>query len=166
MDAFDGPVADIETRFKQDPLELKPVPHPVLLDLSSGFHAHCEPHTDQTRIGRLGQSAFSPVNDLASLDKQASPEFLDWAVSSLGNRMPIYKDMNMAGSLAHYTAVSSDHRPIVGPVQGIEGLFIVVGFSGSDFHLAPSIGEGMAQMILGEPVSAFTPEFFSAARFS
>ncbi len=80
--------------------------------------------------------------------------------------MPIYKDMGMAGSLAHYTAVSSDHRPIVGPVTGIEGLFMVVGFSGSDFHLAPSIGEGMAQMILGEPVSAFTPEFFSAPRFN
>jgi sarcosine oxidase subunit beta len=77
----------------------------------------------------------------------------------------MYKDKPVEGSLAHYTAVSSDHRPIVGPVQGVEGLFIVVGFSGSDFHLAPSIGEGMAQMILGEPVSAFTPEFFSAARF-
>ncbi|MFT5197394.1 MAG: sarcosine oxidase subunit beta [Planctomycetota bacterium] len=165
LSAFDGPVADIETRFKQDPLELKPVPHPVLLDLSSGFHAHCEPHTDQTRVGRLGLSAFNSVKDLDNLSKQASPEFLSWAVSSLGERMPVYKDMGMVGSLAHYTAVCSDHRPIAGPVQGIEGLFVVVGFSGSDFHLAPSIGEGMAQMILGEPVSAFTPEFFSAARF-
>ncbi len=165
LSEFDGPVADIETRFKQDPLELMPVPHPVLLDLSSGFHAHCEPHTNQTRVGRSGHSAFSKVNDLANLDKQASPEFLDWAFETLGNRMPIYKDMGVTGSLAHYTAVSSDHRPIVGPVTGIEGLFMVVGFSGSDFHLAPSIGEGMAQMILGEPVSAFTPEFFSATRF-
>ncbi len=166
LSEFDGPVADIETRFKQDPLEIKPVPHPVLLDLSSGFHAHCEPHADQTRVGRLGNSAFSSVNSLDNLSKQASPEFLDWAYKALGDRMPIYKNMGMAGSLAHYTAVSNDHRPIVGPVTGIEGLFMVVGFSGSDFHLAPSIGEGMAQMILGEPVSAFTPEFFSASRFN
>ncbi len=165
LSEFDGPVADIETRFKQDPLEMMPVPHPVLLDLSAGFHAHCEPHTNQTRVGRLGLGAFSRVNDLDNLSKQASPEFLDWAFQSLGERIPVYKDIAVAGSLAHYTAVSSDQRPIVGPVPGIEGLFVVVGFSGSDFHLAPSIGEGMAQMILGEPVSAFTPEFFSTSRF-
>ena len=27
--------------------------------------------------------------------------------------------------------------------------------------LAPSIGEGMAQLLLGQPVSAFDPELFS-----
>ncbi|MCA9000613.1 MAG: FAD-binding oxidoreductase [Planctomycetes bacterium] len=163
---YDQPADDIETRFHQDPLELKPVPHPALLDLSTGFHAHCEPHVNQTRVARMGTGEYDAVANLQSLSKQASPEFLDWARVSLGQRMPVYKDMELKGSLAHYTAVTSDHRPIVGPVQGVEGLYIVVGFSGSDFHLAPSIGEGMAQMLLGEPVSAFTPEFFSASRFA
>jgi len=41
----------------------------------------------------------------------------------------------------------------------------VTGFSGNDFQLAPSIGEGLAQMILGQPISAIDPEFFSPDRF-
>ncbi|MEZ5973429.1 MAG: hypothetical protein R3E96_00915 [Planctomycetota bacterium] len=72
--------------------------------------------------------------------------------------------MDAMGSRATYTTVTSDNRLIVGRVGGIAGLYVVAGFSGSDFHLAPSIGEGIAQMIAGAPVTAFdqvlSPEQF------
>lgn len=157
--------SDLETRFKPDPLELMPVPHPVILDLTRRFHLHCEPHAELTRIGRLGQEALTPVKSLRNLDKQATPEFIAWSREALAPRMPIYKDMQTKGSISHYTTVTQDSRPIVGPVKGVEGLYMVVGFSGSDFHLAPSIGEGIAQMITGEPVTAFDPAFFAPDRF-
>ena len=165
-DHLAGSSSDMEARFKPDPLELMPVPHPVILDLSAKFHAHSEPHSGQTRIGRLGLDAFKPVKDLNKLDKTATREFVDWARQALVKRLPIYGDVKTVGSLSHYTTVTQDNRPIVGAVQGVEGLYMVVGFSGSDFHLAPSIGEGMAQMITGEPVTAFDPEFFSGNRFA
>jgi hypothetical protein len=41
----------------------------------------------------------------------------------------------------------------------------VTGFSGLDYTLAPSIGEGLVQMIEGRPVAAFKPDFFSPERF-
>jgi glycine/D-amino acid oxidase-like deaminating enzyme len=53
----------------------------------------------------------------------------------------------------------------VGPIEAIPGLYMVTGFSGNDFQLAPTIGEGMAQMLHEQPVSAFDTEFFSAGRF-
>ena len=61
--------------------------------------------------------------------------------------------------------MTPDENPIVGPVKEIPGLYVVTGFSGNDFQLAPSIGEGLAQMILGQPVSAIDESFFSLDRF-
>jgi sarcosine oxidase, subunit beta len=55
---------------------------------------------------------------------------------------------------------------VIGPVEGVEGLFVVSGFSGHGFKLAPSVGEGVAQMLWGEPVSAFDPAFFEPTRFA
>ena len=156
---------ELEARFRPDPLSMMPVPHPVILDLTRRFHVHCEPHAEQTRVGQLGPEALSPIDSLKNLDKNATPEFIEWSQSVLHPRLPVYRDMETKGSISHYTTVTKDLRPIVGPVQGIEGLYVVVGFSGSDFHLAPSIGEGIAQMLTGEPVTAFDPEFFSAERF-
>ena len=72
---------------------------------------------------------------------------------------------NDEGGQAAWITLTPDERPLVGPVEEIPGLYVVTGFSGNDFQLAPSIGEGLAQMILGEPVSAIDPEFFSLGRF-
>ena len=47
-----------------------------------------------------------------------------------------------------------------------DGLYVVAGFSGHGFKLAPSVGEGMAQMLFDEPVTAFDPEFFAPDRFT
>ncbi|MEZ6018742.1 MAG: FAD-dependent oxidoreductase [Planctomycetota bacterium] len=157
--------SELETRFRPDPLEMMPVPHPVILDLTRKFRAHCEPHGGRTRIGRLGLKAFEEVQGVEGLPKTASKEFETWARSALSERMPVYSDMDAMGSQATYTTVTSDNRPIVGRVGGIGGLYVVAGFSGSDFHLAPSIGEGIAQMIAGAPVTAFDPEFLSPERF-
>jgi glycine/D-amino acid oxidase-like deaminating enzyme len=60
--------------------------------------------------------------------------------------------------------LSPDAQALIGPV-GEPGLFVVGGFSGHGFKLAPSIGEGVAQMLWGEPVSAFDVGFFSPDRF-
>ena len=79
--------------------------------------------------------------------------------------MPVYQDMKDLGGQAAWIPLPPDEIPIVGPIKEIPGLFVVAGFSGNDFHLAPSIGEGMAQMLLGQPVSAFSTDFFSLERF-
>ena len=42
---------------------------------------------------------------------------------------------------------------------------MIAGFLGADFGLAPSIGEGVAQMLFEEPVSAFDPKKFRVDRF-
>jgi sarcosine oxidase subunit beta len=61
--------------------------------------------------------------------------------------------------------LTPDAQALIGPLRQIEGLFVVSGFSGHGFKLAPSIGAGVAQMLFGEPVSAFDRAFFEPHRF-
>ncbi|MFT5048663.1 MAG: sarcosine oxidase subunit beta [Chlamydiales bacterium] len=157
--------SEFETRFVPDPLDRMPVAHPVLYDLQKGLSIRCEPSEARTRITRLGFKQLPDVSDPEQLDREVDPEFIRWARQSASSRLPVYETMPDVGSQAAWITLTPDERPIVGPVKEMPGLYVATGFSGNDFQLAPSIGEGMAQMLMDEPVSAFDPEFFSLERF-
>ena len=165
-DLFDsGDSSEFETRFVPDPLDRMPVAHPVLFDLPRDLSMRCEPAESRTRVTRIGFQQVQDVPDPEKLDRSVSPEFVTWARRTVVERMPVYADLEDVGSQATFVTLTPDARPIVGPVKEMPGLYVATGFSGNDFQLAPSIGEGMAQMLLDEPVSAFDPEFFSLDRF-
>ncbi len=157
---------DIETRFQPDPLDLMPAAHPVILDQAKGLHLRCEPKEKRTRVGRLGFDGLTELERPESLDEEVTEKFRNWASPRLVDRMPVYDEMEQRGNQAAWITLTPDQRPIVGQVKEIPGLYVVTGFSGNDFQLAPSIGEGLAQMIMGQPVSAIDPEFFSPSRFA
>ncbi len=46
--------------------------------------------------------------------------------------------------------VTPDDNPILGGVEGLDGYYQAVGFSGHGFMLSPAIGKAMAQLIIGE----------------
>ena len=56
----------------------------------------------------------------------------------------------------------------MGAVAGNEGLFVAVGFSGHGFKLAPTIGEALAQTVLGKkvrvPIADYDPGRFAAGK--
>jgi sarcosine oxidase subunit beta len=45
--------------------------------------------------------------------------------------------------------VPPDWNPIVGPAPGMDGIYVAVGFSGHGFRSSPTMGEALAQTILG-----------------
>lgn len=165
IDHGDPMLADFETRFTPDPFARLPVAHPVIFDLESRFYARCEPRRGRTRIGRLGLSDLEEVADPETISEHADEAFSSWAREVVRQRLPAYQGQADLGSQAAWLTLTPDERPIVGPVEALPGLWIVAGFSGNDFQLAPSIGEGLAQMLMGEPVSAFDPEHLSLSRF-
>jgi len=61
--------------------------------------------------------------------------------------------------------ITPDWNPIVGAVPEHEGAFVAVGFSGHGFKLAPTIGEALAQTVLGQtprvPIDAYSPARFA-----
>ena len=94
-----------------------------------------------------------------------SPELKRWARSALARRLPEYEKRPDAGSIAAWYTLTPDAQALIGPVPGIAGLFIVTGFSGHGFKLGPSVGEGVAQLLFSEPVTALDLDFFSPTRF-
>ncbi len=158
--------SELETHFTPSPLERRATPHPVVFDLDHGVYIRCEPAHDRTRVGRMGLQASRLLNSPADLDRGLASSFTDDVSESLNARFPIYGDLAHVESQAVLVTRTPDLRPVVGPVSGVEGLFVAAGFHGNDFQLAPSIGEGLAQLVLGQPVSAFNPEFFSPERFA
>ena len=62
--------------------------------------------------------------------------------------------------------MTPDWHPLLGPVDGYEGLHLATGGSGHCFKLGPAIGELVAGAIIGKPVGYAAVESFSLARFA
>jgi glycine/D-amino acid oxidase-like deaminating enzyme len=160
------PQVDADPRFSVDAEGEPPAAHPVLLDLEHGFYTRCEPGSGRTRVGKMDYHGAEVLEDPDLLDEQVRPGFVRWAREALAARLPVYERQRDAGSLAGWYTLTPDAQAIIGAVPQVEGLLVVSGFSGHGFKLAPSIGEGVAQLLFGEPVTAFEPEFFSPLRFA
>lgn len=165
----DGTPPQVENEFEQRLAWGKPVlpvpAHPVLLDLEHNTYSRCQPHEGRTRVGRLDYSEDAEIADPDALDEVVSVEFCDWARTRLEQRMPAYREKRDAGTMAGMYTLTPDAQALIGRRREVEGLWVVTGFSGHGFKLAPSVGEGVAQMLCSEPVSAFDAEFFDPHRF-
>lgn len=160
----DFPHSELETRFMPDPLDTMPVAHPVVIDFASGFVARCEPGHMRTRVERL-QSQTVPQDAAEGLLHGDPPDLRDWVREVVAKRLPVYLDQEHLGSQRSWASATPDLFPVAGPIESVPGLYVVAGTTGNDFQLAPSIGEGMAQMLSDQPVSAFDPVFFRPGRF-
>ena len=139
--------------------------HPVLLDLEGNFYTRCEPHEGRTRVGRMDYSEDAEIDDPDRLDERVGPAFVGWARERIEERIPAYRGKEDAGTSVGMYTLTPDAQALIGKRREVEGLWIATGFSGHGFKLAPSVGEGVAQMVCGEPVSAFDAGFFDPHRF-
>lgn len=139
--------------------------HPVILDWQHEFYVRCEPETRRARVGRLSTQQDPVLDGPDSISNEGSAEMAAWSREVLSKRMPVYDEMQDSETVSALYTMTPDSQPVIGPLKQVEGLFVVAGFSGHGFKLAPSVSEGVAQMLAGEPVSAFEPGFFRPDRF-
>lgn len=159
-------VDSVMDRFGVAPKRMPAAAHPVILDVERGFYTRCESHAARTRVGHMDHSDDATVVDPDRLDENVSPEFQRWARAVLESRLPIYRDERDIGAIVGLYTLTPDAQAAIGAWPTIPNLVIATGFSGHGFKLAPSVGEGVAQMLTGEPVTAFDAEFFAPTRFA
>ncbi|MEZ5977591.1 MAG: FAD-binding oxidoreductase [Planctomycetota bacterium] len=137
--------------------------HPVVLDLEYGIYVRCELEHKRTRVAPI---AYSPdqIRDEPDPEDRPRPELSEWARAQLVKRLPIYADQPVLDQMVSWFPLTKDGRALIGEVPGYEGLYVAGGFADHGFKLAPSVGEGVAQMLTGEPVSAFDPGYFAPDR--
>ena len=139
--------------------------HPVIIDLEYGFYTRAEPRHGRTRICPIGYKR-EYILDAPIDGDEPRDEHGNWAREALRRRLPIYADEKPMGSVLSWFPITPDGRAIIDEVPGHQGLIIATGFADHGFKLAPSVGEGVAQMLAGDPISAFDPEYFSLGRFA
>jgi len=78
--------------------------------------------------------------------------------------MPLFGDAQLVTSWTGPYDIPPDWNPIIGSVPGHEGIYASFCFSGHGFKMATTIGESLAQQVLGiEPRVPI--EMYSMTRF-
>ncbi|MEO8669145.1 MAG: FAD-binding oxidoreductase [Bauldia sp.] len=69
-----------------------------------------------------------------------------WPV--LAARVPAFERIKPGRAWAgHYDMNLFDHNAVVGPLPGLDGLLVAVGFSGHGLQQAPAVGRGLAELV-------------------
>ncbi len=146
----------------QDPLTN--VTHPVgVLDVPPGAQPlkhslidlpmaiYCRPAVGN----RYVFSSMSSSDNSIPMDIEAEPASDPMAMQPIWERLikrfPAFERAVMQPGWAGMWDMSKDGQPLVGPVEPLDGLWMAAGTSGIGFKLAPAIGEGLAQQVVGTP---------------
>lgn len=63
--------------------------------------------------------------------------------------LPILEYVSFPLLIEGFYDMTPDSQPIVGPIEGLEGLWVAAGFSGHGFMMAPAIGRAVTAFLLG-----------------
>ncbi len=128
--------------FKRPP-QLK---HCIYIDTIAG--SYFRPHGDDLTLAGLG--GWKPEADANPDDfrENNDADFVAAVRKRLAQRIPAMADAPYSRGHAGIYDVSPDARAVMGPVPGVDGLFVAAGFSGTGFKTAPAVGASMAELIL------------------
>ncbi len=127
--------------------------HPLVVALERSF-AGKQLQNGVFYMGWLGETPES--DDLT---------FTEQALTAGASLLPVIAHLPVRRVVTGYYDSTPDHRPILGGVNGLDGLFLAAGFSGHGFMLAPAVGEIMAGLITGSKIDSPLEEF-SVQRFA
>jgi len=137
---------------------LKPWLKPLVADLTDGLY-----FSQSTRgeiVGGIGNERVP-----AGADQGSSYRFLALYARSLTRACPLLGSVKILRQWAGLYDISPDANPIVGPVDALDGFFLVSGFMGHGFMMAPVVGKLLAQHVAqGTPLAVF--ERWNLRRFA
>ena len=104
-----------------------------------------------TRVGLLDMDSDAVVENPDQYDEGVSHDFIQRCRNKLAQRLPHYAFSPSWGGVGALYTVTPDSHPVIGPVPGREGVWIVSGFSGHGFKMAPAVCRGVASMLGSAP---------------
>jgi sarcosine oxidase, subunit beta len=139
---------------------LKPFLKPMVSVIESGLYV------SQSLRGELvgGVALPEEPNPDGEVLLGSRLEFLTRMARGLTELMPRLRHVKVVRQWAGPYDVSPDGDPIVGPLPGIPGFYVVCGFGGHGFMMAPVVARHYAAYLLGDPPHPFF-EAWCADRF-
>ncbi len=123
---------------------VEPIQKPMYMGFSLNIYCQQTPHGSFI-IGR-GDS-----NEPKDFRINSSWGFMEKMAKTCCELLPLLGKLNVVRQWAGLYTMTADAQPIYGSVEGLDGFYLAVGFSGHGFMLGPATGLLMAETILGEP---------------
>lgn len=123
---------------------------PVVKDLTTGNKMYFRPSSGGVVLVGTGDHG-DPVASADDMDENVADGFVLHQGGQIGHRMASFAAASLTASWVGAYDITPDWNPVLGPVDGVEGLMLAFGFSGHGFKLAPAVGLTLAQSALGLP---------------
>jgi glycine/D-amino acid oxidase-like deaminating enzyme len=137
---------------------------PIVKDLTTPDKIYFRPEIGGVVLVGTGDHG-DPIADPDSLTDEIDTEHVERIAALISNRMPAFADAQYTAGWSGPYDITPDWNPLIGPVPGYEGLYVAVGFSGHGFKMAPTVGESLAQSVLGQ-TPAVPIDMYDMARFA
>jgi len=139
-----------------------PATHIMVIDFDTTFYFH--------REGAGILFGMGDPNETPTFDTTVQWDFLPQVIEVALTRLPALAEASISHAWAGLYEVSPDANPIIGPAHGVDGLFLINGFSGHGFQHSPAAGRILADVIAGRDpqfdLRPFTAERFAAGSVS
>jgi sarcosine oxidase subunit beta len=133
-----------------------PATHIMVIDFDTTFYFH--------REGAGILFGMGDPHETPTFDTTVQWDFLPQVIEVAVTRLPALAEASISHAWAGLYEVSPDANPIIGPAHGVNGLFLINGFSGHGFQHSPAAGRILADVIAGrDPQFDLRP--FAADRF-
>jgi sarcosine oxidase, subunit beta len=133
-----------------------PASHIMVIDFDTTFYFH--------REGAGLLFGMGDPREPSTFDTTVRWDFLPEVTEAAVKRVPALETASISHAWAGLYEMSPDGNPIIGPVAGVGGLFLINGFSGHGFQHSPAAGRILADVIVGvDPGIDLEP--FSFERF-
>ena len=121
---------------------------PIVKDLLTPEKIYFRPDSGGVVLVGTGDQG-DLVKNVEEMTNEVEMEHVERIGKLIANRMPVFANAKLVRSWTGAYDIPPDWNPIIGPVPNLEGVYVAVGFSGHGFKLAPTIGEALAQEVLG-----------------
>lgn len=125
---------------------VEPLQGPMVMSFSLNIYCQQTPHGSFI----MGRGDDTEPRDLRIT---SSWQFLDEMANTVTNLLPPLGNLRLVRQWAGLYNMTPDRQPIYGAVEGVEGFYLAVGYSGHGFMFAPMTGLLMSEIILGEETS-------------
>lgn len=134
--------------------------HPIIGDVVNDM----SPRPDVGNITLIGVGEDEPAEP-ETFNQGVDMAMVEVTFSKLTRRMPGMAGALFRGGWSGLFTVTPDWHPVMDRVEGIEGLYLAIGFSGHGFKLSPMIGVVMSELITEGRASSIDISQLNLARF-
>jgi sarcosine oxidase subunit beta len=135
----------VQVAFLNRPLSMPAEDHMAYVDTAANIF--CRPWGPNRTMVGIGGGEFHETTDPDHYDEGNDPAFPPLVQRYLSRRMPPMHSATYLYGHAGLYDMTPDAHPILDRAPGIDGLYLMLGFSGAGFKKGPAVGQCMAELI-------------------